>query len=63
MVKNEKQHIEKTRTKQGCPAVRPDPHKIGHSDGGSCDSQSNALRGRPDGLFLGHRAAANALQL
>jgi Transposase DDE domain group 1 len=31
MVKNEKQHIEKTRTKQGCPAVRPDPYKIGAS--------------------------------
>jgi hypothetical protein len=31
MVKNEKQHIEKTRTKQGCPAVRPGPYKIGAS--------------------------------
>jgi hypothetical protein len=31
MVKNEKQHIEKTRAKQGCPAVRPDPYKIGAS--------------------------------
>jgi hypothetical protein len=27
MVKNDKQHSEKTRAKQGCPAVRLEPYK------------------------------------
>jgi Transposase DDE domain group 1 len=31
MVKNEKQHSEKTRAKQGCPADSPEPCKIGAS--------------------------------
>jgi len=31
MVKNEKQHIEKTRGKQGCAADRPEPYKIAAS--------------------------------
>lgn len=31
MVKNKKQHSEKTRTKQVCPAHSPDPYKIGVS--------------------------------
>ena len=31
MVKNEKQHIEKTSAKQGCPADRPEPYKIAAS--------------------------------
>ena len=31
MVKNENKHNEKTRIKQGLPAVRPDPYKIGPS--------------------------------
>jgi len=31
MVKNEKQHIEKTRAKQGCPADSPEPYKIAAS--------------------------------
>jgi hypothetical protein len=32
MVKNEKQHIEKTRGKQGCAADRPEPYKIDSSE-------------------------------
>ena len=31
MVKNEKQHIEKTRAKQGFPADSPEPYKIAAS--------------------------------
>jgi hypothetical protein len=31
MVKNEKQHIEKTRAKQGSPADRPEPYEIAAS--------------------------------
>jgi Transposase DDE domain group 1 len=31
MVKNENEHSEKTRTKQGCPADSPEPYKIGAS--------------------------------
>jgi Transposase DDE domain group 1 len=31
MVKNEKQHIEKTRSRQGSPADRPEPYKIAAS--------------------------------
>jgi hypothetical protein len=31
MVKNEKQHIEKTRAKQGFPADSPEPYKIATS--------------------------------
>ena len=31
MVKNESEHSEKTRAKQGCPADRPEPYKIGAS--------------------------------
>src|SRR2546430_7652090 len=31
MVKNEKQHIEKTRAKQGFPADSPEPYKIAPS--------------------------------
>ena len=31
MVKNEKQHSEKTRAKQGCSADSPDPYKIAAS--------------------------------
>src|SRR5260370_6595283 len=31
MVKDEKQHIEKTRAKQGCPADSPEPYKIAAS--------------------------------
>ena len=31
MVKNENEHSEKTRTKQGCAADRPEPYKIAAS--------------------------------
>jgi hypothetical protein len=28
MVKNENEHSEKSRAKQGCPAISPEPYKI-----------------------------------
>jgi Transposase DDE domain group 1 len=31
MVKNENEHSEKSRAKQGCPAISPEPYKIGAS--------------------------------